>query len=128
TVALRVHEKMGFPKESLNLFRERIPDVVEQMLQILPGLFFVSLCLIVLLNILFLWRRFPDRRTQWLSISTFRGWKCPEPLVWVLIACGFAFFVSASEALTIVALDVFFVAGVLYFFQGLAIFAFFFFQ
>src|SRR5262245_63155277 len=39
TVALRVHEKMGFPKENLNLFREKIPDIVEQMLQILPGLF-----------------------------------------------------------------------------------------
>ena len=126
TVALRVHEKMGFPKESLNLFRERIPDVVEQMLQILPGLFFVSLCLIVLLNILFLWRRFPDRRTQWLSIATFREWKCPEPLVWVLIACGFAFFVPASEALTIVALNVLLVTGVCYFIQGLAIVAFFF--
>ena len=126
TVALRVHEKMGFPQESLNLFREKIPDIVEQMLQILPGLLFVSLCLVVLLNILFLWRRFPDRRTQWLSITTFREWKCPEQLVWALIACGFAFFVPASEAVTIVAVNVLLVTGVCYFIQGLAIVAFFF--
>jgi len=126
TAALRVHEKMGFPQESLNLFREKIPDVVEQMLNILPGLLFVSLCLVVLLNVLFLWRRFPDRRTQWLSITTFREWKCPEPLVWALIACGFAFFVPANEAVTIVALNVLLVTGVCYFIQGLAIVAFFF--
>jgi uncharacterized protein YybS (DUF2232 family) len=126
TVALRVHEKMGFPQESLNLFREKIPEVVEQMLQLLPGLLFVSLCMVVLLNILFLWRRFPDRRAQWLSVGTFREWKCPEPLVWALIACGFAFFVPANEVVTIVAVNVLLVTGVCYFIQGLAIVAFFF--
>jgi uncharacterized protein YybS (DUF2232 family) len=125
-VALRVHEKMGFPQESLNLFREKIPEVVEQMLQFLPGLLFVSLCMVVLLNILFLWRRFPDRRAQWLSVGTFREWKCPEQLVWALIACGFAFFAPASEVVTIVAVNVLLVTGVCYFIQGLAIVAFFF--
>jgi uncharacterized protein YybS (DUF2232 family) len=126
TVALRVHEKMGFPQESLNLFSEKIPEIVEQMLRLLPSLLFVSLCLVVLLNVLFLLRRFPERREQWLSIATFREWKCPEPLVWALIACGFAVFVPASEWVTIVALNVLLVTGVCYFIQGLAIVAFFF--
>jgi uncharacterized protein YybS (DUF2232 family) len=126
TVALRVHEKMGFPQESLNLFSEKIPEIVEQMLRLLPSLLFVSLCLVVLLNVLFLLRRFPERRDQWLSIATFREWKCPEPLVWALIACGFAVFVPASEWVTIVALNVLLVTGVCYFIQGLAIVAFFF--
>jgi uncharacterized protein YybS (DUF2232 family) len=126
TVALRVHEKMGFPQESLNLFREKIPEIVEQLLRLLPGLLFVSLCLVVLLNILFLLRRFPERRAQWLSLASFREWKCPEQLVWALIACGFAFFVPANEAVTIVALNVLLVTGVCYFIQGLAIVAFFF--
>ena len=126
TVALRVHEKMGFPQESLNLFSEKIPEIVEQMLRLLPGLLFVSLCLVVLLNILFLLRRFPERRAQWLSVATFREWKCPEQLVWALIACGFAFFVPGNEPLTIVAANVLLVIGVCYFIQGLAIVAFFF--
>jgi uncharacterized protein YybS (DUF2232 family) len=126
TVALRVHEKMGFPQESLNLFSEKIPEIVEQMLRLLPSLLFVSLCLVVLLNVLFLLRRFPERREQWLSIATFREWKCPEPLVWALIACGFAVFVPASEWVTIAALNVLLVTGVCYFIQGLAIVAFFF--
>ena len=126
TVALRVHEKMGFPQESLNLFSEKIPEIVEQMLRLLPGLLFVSLCLIVLLNILFLVRRLPERRSQWLSVATFREWKCPEQLVWALIACGFAFFVPGHGALTIVAMNVLLVTGVCYFIQGLAIIAFFF--
>lgn len=126
TAATRVHEKMGFPQESLDALRERTPALVEQMLQLLPGLLFVSLCLIVLLNILFLCRRFPERRAQWLSLSTFREWKCPEPLVWAFIACGFALFVPTAEAVQIVALNILLVIGVCYFIQGLAILAFFF--
>ena len=126
TAATRVHEKMGFPQESLDALRERTPALVEQMLQLLPGLLFVSLCMIVLLNILFLCRRFPDRRAQWLSLSTFREWKCPEPLVWAFIACGFALFVPTAEAVQIVALNILLVIGVCYFIQGLAILAFFF--
>jgi uncharacterized protein YybS (DUF2232 family) len=126
TAATRVHEKMGFPQESLDALRERTPALVEQMLQLLPGLLFVSLCLIVLFNILFLCRRFPDRRAQWLSLSTFREWKCPEPLVWAFIACGFVLFVPTAEAVQIVALNILLVIGVCYFIQGLAILAFFF--
>jgi uncharacterized protein YybS (DUF2232 family) len=126
TAATRVHEKMGFPQESLDALRERTPALVEQMLQLLPGLLFVSFCLIVLLNILFLCRRFPERRAQWLSLSTFREWKCPEPLVWAFIACGFALFVPTAEAVQIVALNILLVIGVCYFIQGLAILAFFF--
>jgi uncharacterized protein YybS (DUF2232 family) len=126
TAAMRVHEKMGFPQESLDLVMERTPALVEQMLRLLPGLFFVSLCLIVLLNILFLCRRFPERRTQWLSVATFREWKCPEPTVWALIACGFVLFVPTAEVVQIVAVNILLVIGVCYFIQGLAIVAFFF--
>ena len=126
TTALRVHEKLGFPQESLNLFREKIPEIVEQMLQLLPGLLFVSLCLIVLLNLLFLCRRFPDRRAQWLSIETFREWKCPEHVIWPFIASGFVLFVPAGDPLTIVAVNILLITAVCYFVQGLAVVAYFF--
>jgi len=126
TTAVRVHAKMGFPRESLQLLNEKIPEIVEQMLRLLPGLLFVSLCLIVLLNILFLCRRFPERRTQWLAVETFREWKCPEHVVWALIACGFALFVPSGDTARIVAVNVLLVIGVAYFIQGLAIVAYFF--
>jgi uncharacterized protein YybS (DUF2232 family) len=82
--------------------------------------------LIVLFNILFLCRRFPDRRAQWLSVPTFREWNCPEHLVWVLVACGFVLFVPTPEAVQTVAVNILLVIGVCYFIQGLAIVAFFF--
>jgi uncharacterized protein YybS (DUF2232 family) len=126
TTALGVHEKLGFPQESLNLFKEKIPEIVEQMLQLLPGLLFVSLCFIVLLNVLFLCRRFPDRRAQWLSIETFREWKCPEHVIWPFIASGFVLFVPAGDALTIFAVNILLITAVCYFIQGLAVVAYFF--
>jgi len=124
--AMRTHEKMGFPQENLSLLKEKGPELVEQMLQLLPGLLYVSLCLIVLFNILMLCRRFPDRRSGWLNIETFREWKGPEPLVWALIGCGFALFVPAGEAVQIVAVNLLLVIGVVYFVQGLAVVAYFF--
>ena len=126
TSALRVHEKLGFPEESLNLFREKIPDIVGQMLQLLPGLLFVSLCFIVLLNMLFLCRRFPDRRAQWLSIETFLEWKCPEYVVWPFIVCGFVLFAPAGDAVKIFAVNILLITAVCYFIQGLAVVAYFF--
>jgi uncharacterized protein YybS (DUF2232 family) len=96
------------------------------MLQLLPGLVFLSLALMALINVFILCRRFPDRRREWLSIDNLREWKGPEPLVWGLIASGFALVAPGLEFLYIAALNVLLVIGACYFAQGLAIIAFFF--
>jgi len=124
--ALRIHEKMGFPQDSLDLLKERIPHVVQTTLQFLPGLLFVALALTVLVNIVFLCRRFPARRTQWLSAANFREWKGPEPMVWGLIACGFVIFIPGLQFLRVFAFNILLVIGAAYFIQGLAIIAYFF--
>ena len=124
--ALRIHEKIGFPQDSLDLLRERIPQVVETTLQFLPGLLFVGLALTVLVNIVLLCRRFPGRRAEWLSIDNFREWKTPEPMVWGLIACGFVLFIPGLQFLRIFAFNILLVIGAAYFIQGLAIIAYFF--
>jgi uncharacterized protein YybS (DUF2232 family) len=126
TSALSAYEKMGLSKESLDLLKEQIPHIAETMFQLLPGLVFLSLAMVVLLNVFFLCRRFPDRRGEWLSLNNLREWKGPEPLVWGLIACGFALFVPGLEFLKVLALNVLLVIGACYFAQGLAIIAFFF--
>jgi uncharacterized protein YybS (DUF2232 family) len=124
--ATRVHEKMGFPQETLELLRERMPQVVETLLQLLPALVFVSLAAIVLINVILLCRRFPERQSEWLAIDTLREWKGPERMVWGLIACGFALFIPGLEWSKIIAINVLVVIGTCYFAQGLAIVAFFF--
>jgi uncharacterized protein YybS (DUF2232 family) len=124
--AMRMQEKIGFSQESLAMLKERAPQIVDVMLQILPALLLLSFAFIVLINILYLGRRFPDRRAQWFSLVHLREWKGPEALVWGLIACGFALFIPDLGLLRIVALNFLLVIGAFYFAQGLAVIGFFF--
>ena len=124
--ALRVHEKMGLPQDSLELLKERMPQVIDTMMQLLPSLFFLSLAFIVFINIVFLLRRFPQRRAEWLSLENLREWKGPEFLVWGLIVCGFAMFVPGLETARVFAANVLLIIASCYFAQGLAVIAYFF--
>ena len=124
--ALNAYEKLGLSKENLDVLNEQIPRIAETLFQLLPGLVFLSLVIVVLINVFFLCRRFPERRAEWLSNGNLREWKGPEPLVWGLIACGFALFAPGLEFFTVLALNLLLVIGACYFAQGLAVIAFFF--
>lgn len=124
--AIAMHEKMGWSSESLQALKEQSSQVIEAMLQILPALTFMGLAFMVLVNVLLLCRRFPARREEWLSLTTLREWKAPEPLVWGLIACGFSLFVPGLESLRVTALNLLLLFAACYFAQGLAVIAFFF--
>jgi uncharacterized protein YybS (DUF2232 family) len=124
--AARIHEKMGFPQDSLELFTQRAPQIIDMALQLLPALIFMSLALIVLFNVLLLCRRFPERRKQWLRVENLREWKGPESTVWALIACGFALFIPGMEFVQVIAVNVLVIVGACYFAQGLAVVAYFF--
>ncbi|HEY7221539.1 MAG TPA: DUF2232 domain-containing protein [Candidatus Binatia bacterium] len=124
--AAQVQEKMGLSQESLQVLKAQAPFIVETILRLLPALLFLSFAFIVLVNILYLGRRFPERRAQWFSLPFLREWKGPEPLVWALIACGFAVFVPGVAILRAIALNLLLVIAACYFAQGLAVIAFFF--
>jgi uncharacterized protein YybS (DUF2232 family) len=124
--AVRMQEKVGLPAESVSMLKEQAPQIVEMMLKLLPALLLLSFAFVVLINVLYLCRRFPDRRGQWFALKNLREWKTPEPLVWALIACGFALFLPGSALLSALALNLLFVIGACYFAQGLAVIAYFF--
>ena len=124
--AVRMQEKMGFPREGLDLLMQRTPQIIDVTLQLLPALALTCLAFVVLVNVLLLCRRFPERRAQWLSEASLREWKGPESIVWALIAAGFALFVPGLEFARVFSLNVLLVAGACYFAQGLAVVAYFF--
>lgn len=125
---VRLYEKLGFSQESLELLRERTPQIIETVLEILPSLVFITLGVVVLINLFLLHRRFPDRRAAWWSNENLREWKGPDSLVWCLIVCGFALFIPGVQVLKTFALNMLLVVAVFYFFQGLAILAYYFHQ
>ena len=124
--AVRMQEKLGFAQDSLTLLKERTPQIVEMILQLLPALLLLSFAFIVLLNVLYLRRRFPARRAEWIALEHLREWKSPDALVWGLIACGFSLFVPALGVVQVIALNFLVVIGAYYFAQGLAVIGFFF--
>jgi uncharacterized protein YybS (DUF2232 family) len=124
--AAGVQERMGFPQESLEVLKERAPKIIDVIIQIAPALLFLTLALIVLINLLLLCRRFPERRDQWLALTNLREWKGPERLVWGLIACGFILLIPALDVLQYAASNLLLVIAAFYFAQGLAIVGYFF--
>jgi len=125
-VSLRVYERIGFPGEGMEILRERAPQTVEVVLQIMPALVFTSFVIMILINLFFLYRRFPDRHSFFASTGDLREWKSPEPLVWCFILSGFSLFLPGWELLRTLAINLFLVIAVFYFFQGLAIVAYYF--
>ena len=124
--AARVQEQFGLPKDSLDMLKERMPQIIDMTLQLLPAVLFLSFAFIALINILYLRRRFPDRRAQWFSLANLREWKGPEPVVWGLIASGFALFIPGFYVVRVIAMNLLLIIGACYFAQGLAVIAFFF--
>jgi uncharacterized protein YybS (DUF2232 family) len=124
--ALDAYEKLGISKEGFDSLREQVPHIAESLLQLLPALVLLSLACMVLINVLLLCRRFPEKRAEWLDDVKLREWKCPEPLVWGLIGCGFTLFVPGLQLLDVLALNLLVIIGACYFAQGIAVIAFFF--
>ena len=124
-LSLRVYEQIGFSPQGMEVLRERAPQVTELVLQILPAFAFVAFAVILLLNLFFLQRRFPNREL-FVAGGNLREWKSPESLVWCFIVAGFALFLPAWQTLKGLALNLFLVIAAFYFFQGLAIVAYYF--
>lgn len=124
--AVHMQEKMGLPQDSVTMLKEQAPQIVDMMMRLLPALLLLSFAFVVLINILYLRRRFSERRDDWFLLPFLREWKAPEPLVWGLIACGFVLFLFGGGLLGTVALNLLLVLGACYFAQGLAVIAYFF--
>lgn len=121
-ISLKVYEQIGFSQESMEALRQRTPQMIEVVLQTLPALAFFGFVVVILINLYFLHRRFPEREL-FVPAGDLREWKSPEPLVWCFIISGFALFLPGWLAFRALALNLFLVIAVFYFFQGLAIVA-----
>lgn len=119
----KIYEQFGFSQESLEILKERAPQLIELVVQILPALAFVSFGTLVLINLLLLCKRFPEKRSWLVAAENLREWKAPEALVWCLILPGFALFLPVPPTIKLWALNLLLVIGVFYFCQGLAIIA-----
>lgn len=124
--SLDLYESVGFSSESVDLLRERAPQIIDMFLNMMPALAFAALVAAILINFFFLLRRFPERRSFLAATPDLKEWRSPEFLVWCFILSGFVLFVPGAEALRTLALNLFLMIAVFYFFQGLSIIAYYF--
>jgi uncharacterized protein YybS (DUF2232 family) len=125
-LALKFYESAGVSGEGTEYLREHLSQLVELILQVLPALAFTGCAVAVLLNLLALLRRLPDARGRLLPDADPKEWKSPELLIWCFIVSGFCLLVLPYGWVRVLCLNLFLVSMVCYFFQGLAIVAYYF--
>ncbi|MGH7836100.1 MAG: DUF2232 domain-containing protein [Candidatus Binatia bacterium] len=125
-LSLRIYEKFGLTAENRELVEQRLPQILELVIQILPAVVFAGLAVVILFNIVLLYRRLPELKGTLLPEADIKEWKAPDALVWFFIAAGFFLFVPQEWGVRTVALNALILTGLFYFFQGLAIVAYYF--
>ncbi len=127
-LSLKIYEQAGFSPETIEMARERSPQIIDLVLQIMPALAFLSFLTIILINLVLLSYRFPQHRGTFYSLGDFKEWSSPEPVVWCFIGSGFCLFLPSAWGLNTLALNVLLIVSPFYLFHGLAIVAYFFFH
>jgi uncharacterized protein YybS (DUF2232 family) len=117
--AVAINEKQGLKGEDLQLLTQGMEQAARFVGRVFPALALVTMGMIAGLNLLFL-SRMAGRLPELPAFSAFQSYRNPEPLVWMVIAAGFAMLVPVP-AVGAAALNVLLVVGTLYFLQGLAI-------
>jgi len=116
----QLYSGMNIPTDQLAELHSYGEVLIEWVPRLYPAFVTVALGGVMLVMVLAL-RRLIQGRLE-VHGPPFRNWTLPEPLVWGVIASGFALVVP-SEPLRIAALNVLIVLLPLYFLQGMAIVA-----
>jgi len=118
--AVKLYEQnSGLPSHDLEAIRQGMQEIGQFMARTYPALATINLGLISALCLLF-FRPMAARRSLELNQATFKEFKAPEPLVWILIVAGFATLVPTTIIST-PALNILAILSVIYFAQGLAV-------
>lgn len=117
--AISIYEKAGIKGDELALMKQSMSMAAGLIIKIYPAVATVMLTAMASLN-LALVRRLAERLDLGLKIGDFNTFRNRDPLVWLLIAAGFAM-MAGNPLITTPALNVLVIVVALYFLQGLAI-------
>lgn len=122
--SMQVYKNMGVPDENAVQFESYSKALVSLLSKVYPSLIFVTIGFAVWLNLVLAKPLLRRIGLKYPGLTGLDKWKAPDPLIWVVIVCGFALFLF-SGTVKFFALNVFIVAIAAYFFHGLAILLFF---
>jgi len=124
TQTASIYQKAGITGDELKALQESMHQAGALIVTIYPALVTVALGLVAAVNLMVL-SRIASRFRLPVYLGDFRKYRNPEPLVWLLIAAGFAMLVPES-LVHLAALNVLIVICTLYLVQGCAVISHFF--
>jgi uncharacterized protein YybS (DUF2232 family) len=123
TIAL--YEELEMPEPTVQLIKDSKERIIYFLVRITPGLMAVYLLMAAWLNLLLARSFFKAKNWAGADFGVLNEWKAPEVLVWFAIGSGVALFLPIPM-LKFIGMNGLLVLMVVYFFQGMAIVAFFF--
>lgn len=124
-LTLEFYKEMGMPEDKLNIISESKEEIIFILIRILPGLTATVIFFTAWVNILIAGSIFMKHQISFADFGNLKLWKAPDQLIWVAIVCGIAIMLPI-DAFKIISLNFILVLLLIYFFQGIAIVAFYF--
>ena len=123
---LELYERMGLSGETTEFLREQSGQMATLFVQMLPGMIFLAMGVMALVNLSLLSWQFPHYRSFFFEAGDLKEWKSPDHMVWFLVVPSLALFLPLGWPLRVVAVNVVLACTAFYFFHGLAIVAYYF--
>lgn len=117
--AIAIYEKAGVKGEELDFLKQSMATAAELLQRLYPALITAMLVFIAGVNLVLLKRSMAKSKID-ITIADFSSFKNPDLLIWIPIVSGFLLLLPES-LLTTPALNILLIAGLLYFFQGMAV-------
>jgi uncharacterized protein YybS (DUF2232 family) len=122
---LKLYENMGMSEESAQIFSENFDRILHDMVRLIPSMVVAFTLFIVWLNLLFSRSLLTVSNLFYNDFGSLNRWKAPEPIVWVVIACGLMLLLPGG-GLRLIGLNGLIALMPIYFLQGIAIVSFYF--
>ncbi len=124
--SVKQYEKKGLSEEQLQWLEESLNNIVPWLAKLFPAIVAAATAIIIWINLI-LAKHFLMLRLHQIPppLQNLIFWKSPDYLVWVMIMAGFGA-ILPTGAFKIVSYNLLLIMGTVYFFQGLAIIAFYF--
>ncbi len=124
-LTLALYEGMGVSEESIQLISGSLDRIHYVMLRIIPALIVSSTLFAAWASLLLAKPMLKKRTLFYPDYGSLNAWKAPEYLVWGIIGCGLVLILT-DGALKMIGLNGLIILMTVYFFQGIAIMAFYF--
>ena len=124
-LTLSLYEALGVTENSIRLLTEQLDKIRMVLVRILPGIAISSVLFTIWVNLLAARRILAVKQVMLPVFDGLNRWRAPEALVWGVIASGMGLMIPVGF-LKILCLNALLVFLCVYFFQGMAIIAFFF--